>query len=160
MRAVAAIALLAAAALGACGGAAGGGDRGEIDLSRPPARGGAGPVPAAGAKLAAVHGKVGGADSLPDVASSKTGISPGAPSDAEVRREVRQMQRLGLIGGGGVAGAALVFPLRPLSRVLAPSTWTEDQGVDIAHLGGDGARQEPAGNGTWTGRQLVSCPRQ
>src|SRR4051794_975761 len=116
--------------MGACGAAAGGGHSGEIDLSRSPARGGTGAVPAAGAKLAAVHGKVGGADALPDVASTKTGISPGAPSDAEVRREVRAMQRLGLIGGGSVGGAALVFPLRPLSRVLPPSTWTEDQGVD------------------------------
>src|ERR687886_728845 len=42
---------------------------------------------------------------------------------------------IGLIGGGGVGGVGLVFPLRPLSRVLPPGTWTEDQGVDIATRG-------------------------
>jgi murein DD-endopeptidase MepM/ murein hydrolase activator NlpD len=29
------------------------------------------------------------------------------------------------------AGPGLVFPLKPLSRVLAPSDWTLDQGIDI-----------------------------
>ncbi|MFL5782269.1 MAG: M23 family metallopeptidase [Thermoleophilaceae bacterium] len=134
MRAGVVIALLAAAALGACGGAAGGGKgSGEIDLSHAPA--GSSPAPGT-TRVAAVSGKVGGADTLPDVASSKSGISPGAPSDAEVRREIKQMQKLGLIGGGGVVGGiGLAFPLRPLSRVLPPSTWTEDQGVDIATRG-------------------------
>jgi murein DD-endopeptidase MepM/ murein hydrolase activator NlpD len=122
-----------AAALTACGGAAGGGRHGgEIDLSGAGARAVTGPG-ATTRVAAAVHGKVGGADELPDV-SAATGVSPGAPSDAEVRREVRRMQRLGLIGGGA-AGNVLVFPLRPLSRVLPASTWTEDQGVDIATRG-------------------------
>jgi murein DD-endopeptidase MepM/ murein hydrolase activator NlpD len=34
------------------------------------------------------------------------------------------------------APAGWVFPLRPISRVLPPSTWTLDQGVDMAPAGG------------------------
>jgi murein DD-endopeptidase MepM/ murein hydrolase activator NlpD len=118
------------AALAVCGCGRGSGARAHepstIDLASAPtqARTGA-------ARTKSVSGKVGGADQLP---SRATGISPGAPSDAEVRRELRKMQALGLIGGGAGSGG-LTFPLRPLSRVFPPSTWTEDQGVDITTRG-------------------------
>ena len=129
-----AAALSAAAALAGCGTQAHGG-KGEVDLGRAPSSGSPTTQTALASKqIANPTGKVGGADALPN-ASSTSGISPGAPSDAEVRREVRKMERLGLVGGGSLGGTGLVFPLRPLSRVLPAKTWTEDQGVDIATRG-------------------------
>lgn len=125
--------VVACAALAACGSASKHG-HGEVDLSKlgQPAK--KAPVAPGPTKTAAVvNGKVGGADALPNV-SATSGVSPGAPSDAEVRREVKKMQRLGLLGGGA-GGLGLVFPLRPLARVLPAKTWTEDQGVDIATRG-------------------------
>jgi hypothetical protein len=93
-----------------------------------------------------VSGKVGGADSLPAAASGSY-VAPGAPSDAQIKAEIARARRAGIIlpkgnsaqafeqgatyvGGGG--GGSWAFPIQPVSTVLAPTTWTEDQGVDIA----------------------------
>lgn len=39
-------------------------------------------------------------------------------------------------GAGAVSTGGLVFPLKPLSRVMAPKTWSLDQGIDISTAGG------------------------
>jgi murein DD-endopeptidase MepM/ murein hydrolase activator NlpD len=96
-----------------------------------------------------VSGKVGRADALPAVTSSSH-VAPGAPSDAEIKAEIAQARKAGIIlpkgdtaqafeqgatyvGGGG--GANWAFPIQPLSVVLGPDTWSDDQGVDISTLG-------------------------
>jgi murein DD-endopeptidase MepM/ murein hydrolase activator NlpD len=97
-----------------------------------------------------VHGKVGRADALPAAAHGSY-VAPGAPSDAQVKAEVEAARKAGIIlpkgdtaqsfeqgatyvGGGG--GGTWAFPIQPLTAALGPSTWSEDQGVDIATAGG------------------------
>jgi murein DD-endopeptidase MepM/ murein hydrolase activator NlpD len=95
-----------------------------------------------------VSGKQGKADALPAAAGSGGGfVAPGAPSDAQIRAEIAQARKAGIIlprgntaqsfeqgatyvGGGG--GGVWAFPIQPVAIALGPQTWTEDQGIDIA----------------------------
>jgi len=107
------------------------------------------PPPPTRAGVKEVSGKV-GASPEPLPAAANLGVSPGAPSDAQVRAELAQAAKAGIdlapctsvrtcnqsstfsLGATG----NWAFPIQPLAVVLDPSTWTEDQGIDIATRGG------------------------
>src|SRR5919201_504597 len=114
-----------------------------------------------------VAGKIGKADPLPTQAATSSAphrVARGAPSDAEIRKELAQMRKLGVnvpsgnstqsflqTPGSAAAPGGWAFPISPLSAALEPGTWTEDQGVDIATHGfacGPGAVEVAITTGT------------
>jgi murein DD-endopeptidase MepM/ murein hydrolase activator NlpD len=116
--------------------------KGKRALPLPPSK------PASELDRKEVSGKQGKADALPAAAGSGGGfVAPGAPSDAQIRAEIAQARKAGIIlprgntaqsfeqgatyvGGGG--GGVWAFPIQPVAIALGPQTWTEDQGIDIA----------------------------
>ena len=118
------------------------GGKGKRALPLPPSK------PASELDRREVSGKQGKADALPAAAGSGGGfVAPGAPSDAQIRAEIAQARKAGIIlprgntaqsfeqgatyvGGGG--GGVWAFPIQPIAIALGPQTWTEDQGIDIA----------------------------
>jgi len=61
--------------------------------------------------------------------------SARAPSLAEVRRELKQEQKIAQELNSLSSGQGFVFPISPLSAALPPSTWSPDMGVDISTAG-------------------------
>ncbi len=80
----------------------------------------------------AVEPTIGGAPSAVAGADPVGDPTAHAISLAEVKRELKVAQELNSLG----AGQGFVFPISPQSVVVGPSSWSPDQGVDIATKGG------------------------
>ncbi len=119
--------------------------KGEVAIPAPP-------MPSGGdASLVGkeTSGKIGNTpDKLPAASTSHL-IAPGAPSDAQIKAEIQQAQKAGIVlpSGNtaqsfeqgatyaGLSGGQWAFPIQPPSIVYGPTTWSLDQGVDIATRG-------------------------